>query len=206
LTKKARLKFERIQRMQIKNELLKREKELLFEMLFNREIAFFWDFIEKNSIRSKITSLMKIRTMSHEVWQILEFQIFKTLIEIVAKMIKNRIKNDVLKFCYEFYRNSWFFVKKKKKRKVLFDQCRFEDESSHHFKCEFVFCDWRIFWKICWLCYRLAREFVLWIRSIVVNRKMSRHDYFHDFARFNENDNDFHKSNQFCNSIRSNDQ
>jgi beta-N-acetylglucosaminidase len=41
LTKKARLKSERIQRMQIKNELLKREKELLFEMLFNREIAFF---------------------------------------------------------------------------------------------------------------------------------------------------------------------
>jgi hypothetical protein len=41
LTKKARLKFKRIQRMQIKNELLKREKELLFEMLFNREIAFF---------------------------------------------------------------------------------------------------------------------------------------------------------------------
>jgi beta-N-acetylglucosaminidase len=41
LTKETRLKFERIQRMQIKNELLKREKELLLEMLFNREIAFF---------------------------------------------------------------------------------------------------------------------------------------------------------------------
>ncbi len=67
LTKKTRLKFERIQRMQIKNELLKREKELLFEMLFNREITFFWDFIEKNSVRSKVTSLMKIRTMFHEV-------------------------------------------------------------------------------------------------------------------------------------------
>ncbi len=32
-------------------------------------------------------------------------------------MIKNRIKNDVLKFCYEFYRNFWFLVKKKKKEK-----------------------------------------------------------------------------------------
>jgi beta-N-acetylglucosaminidase len=41
LTKKTRLKSERIQRMQIKDELLKREKELLLEMLFNREIAFF---------------------------------------------------------------------------------------------------------------------------------------------------------------------
>jgi beta-N-acetylglucosaminidase len=41
LTKEARLKFERIQRMQIKNELLKREKEFFLEMLFNREIALF---------------------------------------------------------------------------------------------------------------------------------------------------------------------
>ncbi len=117
LTKEARLKFERIQRMQIKNEFLKREKELLLEMLFNRKIPFFWDFIEKDLIRSKITSLMKIRTMSHEAWQIFEFQIFKALIEIVAEMIKNRIKNDVLELCYEFYRNSWFLVKKKKKEK-----------------------------------------------------------------------------------------
>jgi beta-N-acetylglucosaminidase len=67
LTKETRLNFERIQKMQIKNELLKREKELFLEMLFNREIALFWNFIEKDSIRSKITSLMKIRTMSHEV-------------------------------------------------------------------------------------------------------------------------------------------
>jgi hypothetical protein len=35
----------------------------------------------------------------------------------IAEMIKNRIKNDVLEFCYEFYRNTWFFVKKKKKEK-----------------------------------------------------------------------------------------
>jgi hypothetical protein len=41
LTKEARLKFERIQRMQIENELLKRKKELLLEMLFNREAALF---------------------------------------------------------------------------------------------------------------------------------------------------------------------
>jgi hypothetical protein len=117
LTKKTRLKSERIQRMQMKNELLKRENEFLLEMLFNREIAFFWNFIEKDSIRSKVTSLMKIRTMSHKAWQILEFQIFKALIEIVAEMIRNRIKNDVFEFRYELYRNSWFLMKKKKKEK-----------------------------------------------------------------------------------------
>jgi hypothetical protein len=117
LAKETRLKSERIQKMQIKNELLKRKKEFLFEMLFNREIALFWDFIEKDSIRSKISSFMKIRIISHEVWQIFEFQVFKALMKTIAKMIKNRIKDDVLKFCYEFYRNSWFLVKKKKKEK-----------------------------------------------------------------------------------------
>jgi hypothetical protein len=106
LTKEARLKSERIQRMQIENELLKREKELLLEMLFNREIVLFWDFIEKDSVRSKVTSFMKIRTMFHEAWQIFEFQILKALTEIVAEMIRDRIKNDVLEFCYESYRNS----------------------------------------------------------------------------------------------------
>jgi hypothetical protein len=115
LTKETRLKSERIQRMQIKNELLKREKELLLEMLFNREIALFWDFIEKDSVRSKVTSFMKIRTMSHEAWQILEFQILKALTEIVAEMIRDRIKDDVLERCYKLYRNPWFLVKKKEK-------------------------------------------------------------------------------------------
>ncbi len=117
LTKKARLKFERIQRMQIENELLKRKKELLLEMLFNREVALFWNFIEKDSIRSEISSSMKIRTISHEAWQISEFQVFKALMKTIAEMIKNRIKSDVLELCYESYRNSWFLVKKKKKEK-----------------------------------------------------------------------------------------
>jgi hypothetical protein len=53
--------------MQIKDELLKRKKKLLLEMLFNREIALFWNFIEKDSIRSKVSSFMKIRIISHEV-------------------------------------------------------------------------------------------------------------------------------------------
>jgi hypothetical protein len=140
LTKKTRLKFKRIQKIQIKNELLKRKKYLLFKMLFNRKAALFWDFIEKDSIRSEISSSMKIRTISHEVWQVFEFQVFKTLMKTIAEIIKNRIKSDVLKLCYEFYRNSWFLVKKKK-RKISFDQCRFENESSHHSKCELAFCD-----------------------------------------------------------------
>jgi hypothetical protein len=103
--------------MQIENELLKREKEFFLEMLFNRETALFWDFIEKDSIRSKISSFMKIRIILHEIWQIFEFQISKALMRTIAEMIKNRIKDDVLKLCYESYRNFWFFVKKKKKEK-----------------------------------------------------------------------------------------
>jgi hypothetical protein len=104
-------------KMQIENELLKRKKELLLKMLFNREIAFFWNFIEKDSIRSEVFSFMKIRIVSHEVWQIFEFHVFQALMKIITEIIKNRFKNDVLKFCYEFYRNSWFLIKKKEKKK-----------------------------------------------------------------------------------------
>jgi hypothetical protein len=64
--------------MQIENELLKREKELFLKMLFNRETALFWDFIEKDFVRFEISSLMKIRTVSHEAWQVSEFQVLKT--------------------------------------------------------------------------------------------------------------------------------
>ncbi len=116
LVKRTRLKFERIQKMQIKDELLKRKKEFLLEMLFNRETALFWNCIEKDSIRFEVSSLMKIRIVSHEIWQVFEFQVFKALMRTIAEMIKNRIKDDVLKFCYEFYWNSWFLVKKKKKK------------------------------------------------------------------------------------------
>jgi hypothetical protein len=68
LTKKARLKFKRTQKIQIENELLKRKKAFFLKMLFNREIAFSWDFIEKDLVCSKITSFMKICTVFHETW------------------------------------------------------------------------------------------------------------------------------------------
>ncbi len=102
-----------------KNELLKQKKEILLKILFNRETALFWDFIEKNSVRYEVSSFMKIRIVSHEIWQVFEFQVFKALMKTIAEIIKNRIKNDVLKFCYEFYRNFWFLVKKKKKNRLI---------------------------------------------------------------------------------------
>ncbi len=196
MTKKARLKFERIQRMQIKNELLKCENELLFKMLFNREIALFWDFIEKDSIRSKITSFMKTRTMSHKAWQIFEFQIFKALIEIVAEMIKNRIKNDVLESCYELYRNSWFLMKKKKKKNIVWLMLRWKwIESS--FEMRICFLRWTSFQRICWLRHCFSDEFIFRIQSIIVDWKVQKHDRIYDFIWFDENDHDFHECNQF---------
>ncbi len=181
-------------------------KELSLKMLFNREIALFWDFIEKDFVRSEISSLMKIRTVSHEAWQVFKFQIFKTLMKTIAKMIKNRIKDDVLKFCYEFYRNSWFLVKKKEKEKyrlinVALKMNRVIIRDANLFSAIDEF-----FWRVCRLCNRLVSESVLWIRSIVVNWEMSRYDRFHDFVWFDENDNDFHENDQFCDLIRSNDQ
>ncbi len=206
LTKKARLKSERIQRMQIKDELLKRKKELFLKMLFNREIALFWDFIEKDSVRFEISSFMKIRIVFYEIWQIFEFRIFKALIEIFAKMMKNRIKNDVLEFCYEFYRNSWFLVKKKEKRKyrlinVVLKMNRVTIRNTNLFSAmneflkEFVDC------VIAFL-MNLFFEY----DQIIVDWKVQKHDRIYDFAWFDENYHDFHECNQFNDSVRSNDQ
>jgi hypothetical protein len=176
--------------MQIKDELLKREKEFLLEILFNREIALFWDFIEKDSVRSKITSLMKIRTMSHETWQILEYQIFKTLIEIVAEMIKNRIKNDVIELCYEFYRNSWFLMKKKKKKSIVWLMLRWRwIESS--FEMRIYFLRWTNFQKNLliaslfrwWICFSNMINY-RWLKSVKIWSSLWRRFIWWKWLRF----------------------
>jgi hypothetical protein len=66
LTKDARLKSKRIQKIQIKDDLLKRKKEFFLKMLFDREAALFQYLFDKRSIRFEITHFLKIDIVIHK--------------------------------------------------------------------------------------------------------------------------------------------
>jgi hypothetical protein len=95
--------------------LLKAEKNFLTEILYNRKAALAWDFTYYKRMRPEIISLQKIKTISHEIWQMSNFPIPRALKGKVIKMLNNRIKKGILERSESPYRNSWFLAKKKDK-------------------------------------------------------------------------------------------
>ena len=89
------------------------KKNMLIEMFYNREIVLIWKFFEMNKIKFKIAFSQIIKIIKYDAWQLFEFFILKTLIEIMTEMLKNRLEKNILKFCHESYRNFWFLIKKK---------------------------------------------------------------------------------------------
>jgi hypothetical protein len=73
-----------------------------------------------NRIKHEFASFAKIRIISYKAWQSSEFQILKTLIDVMTDMIKERVQNEIFESCHESYRNFWFLMKKKKKEKYRF--------------------------------------------------------------------------------------
>jgi hypothetical protein len=57
ISREARLIPERFTEIKIGKKLLKSEKDLLTEMLYNRKAALAWDFTHCEKVRSKITLL-----------------------------------------------------------------------------------------------------------------------------------------------------
>ena len=94
------------------------KKKLLIEMLYCRETCLVWKFSKIKKIKSKISSTVKIRTVFHQIWQISNFQILRALNDVISMMIKKRLRNKILKSCYDSYRNFWFLVKKKRSKNI----------------------------------------------------------------------------------------
>ena len=109
----SRLTPERLKRIRIGEGLSEQEKELLTEMLYRREACLSWDFSEIGQVRPEVTPPVEIRTIPHKAWQVPGFQIPRSLNDVVAEMIKERLRNKILEPCYGPYRNPWFLVKKK---------------------------------------------------------------------------------------------
>jgi hypothetical protein len=66
ISRETRLIPERLAEMKIRKELLKAEKDLLTEILYNRKAVLAWDFTYYERIRSEVTLLQKIKTVPHK--------------------------------------------------------------------------------------------------------------------------------------------
>ena len=117
ITREARLTSKRIDKLIIKSNLWSQERKLLLKMLYKREKALSWIFDEIDKVRKKVTLDQEIKIIEHETWQVSKFLVSRALTQVVINMLRVRIKVDLLKSCHDSYRNSWFLIDKKKKRK-----------------------------------------------------------------------------------------
>lgn len=89
------------------------EKELLTEMLFNREAALAWNFSEIGLVRPEVAPLQKICTIKHTAWQVPGFRIPRALNKKITDVLQERLAKGVIEPCHGPYRNPWYLVKKK---------------------------------------------------------------------------------------------
>lgn len=113
IKKGSRLTEERKSKLIIGDFMTAEEKNLLTNMLFNREAALAWTFAEKGSLDTKVAPPQKIRVIPHEAWQQATFQPPRALRDITIDMLRQRIDGGVLENSHGPYRNPWFLVKKK---------------------------------------------------------------------------------------------
>ena len=139
MKKSKRLWNDWLLRIKINKKIFMQKKEFLTEMLYDREICLIWKFLKIEKIQSKINSSLKIGTVFHQIWQISNFQIIRVPNDVISMMIKNRLRNKILKSCYDLYRNFWFLVAKKNRKRLIY-QYYFKNKSNHYSKRHFFFC------------------------------------------------------------------
>ena len=114
LAKGARLTLEQIAELRIGPHLTLNEREILLEMLYNREVAISYSFETIRRVSESVAPPQEIQTVSHKLWQVKGFQIPKALHPTTISMLKQRLKMGVIEPCYGPYRNPWYLVKKNK--------------------------------------------------------------------------------------------
>lgn len=113
IPKGSHLTEERIKDLVVGDNLRPNERELFIEVLYNREKALAFDFSHIGKVKPDVLPPQVIKTVKHKAWQVPGFPIPKALHPIVVGMLRERLKNGVLKYCDGPYRNLWFLVKKK---------------------------------------------------------------------------------------------
>lgn len=160
-----------------RENIMTEKKMLLTKMLFRKKICFSWDFFVIMKVNSEVYSSMKIRIVFHVAWQIFSFQILRVLNDTVSKMIKKRLRNEILKPCYDFYKNPWFLTKKKYE-KIQIDQCSFWFKLSYNSRRQFRIDSRWFFETVCWMYDDFFDKFILHIWSIFFSWFFSKFDCF----------------------------
>ena len=105
INKGDRLTPERIEKLKIGASITPEEKDLLIEMLYNREKALAFDFSQLGRVSRDVAPPQVIKTIPHKAFQAPSFPIPKALIPLAIKMFKDRIDSGRLEPSEGPYRN-----------------------------------------------------------------------------------------------------
>src|SRR5437588_9264560 len=93
-------------------ELWPAERELLTEMLFNREAAIAFDAAEKGRFNDFIEPPHVIPMIPHKAWQAASFRIPPALHKMSVRLIQDCLACGTIERSFGPYRNPWFLVEK----------------------------------------------------------------------------------------------
>jgi len=100
-----RLTAERIAGLKIGTGITNQEREVLMEVLYNREAGIAFDFTEKGVFKPEVESPHIILTIQCEPWQAANFRVPKALEGEVVDIVKKKLECGALERCCGPYRN-----------------------------------------------------------------------------------------------------
>jgi len=108
-----RLTAERIAGLMIETGITNQERNVLMQVLYNREARIAFDFTEKGVFKPEVEPPHIIPTIQHKPWQAANFRVPKALEGEVVDIVKKKLECGALERCCELYHNPWFLVPKK---------------------------------------------------------------------------------------------
>ena len=102
----------RIRKLNIREHLTTNKRDLLLEMLFNREEAIAFDSAEKGRFHNFIEPPHVIPTVPHMAWQAACFRIPPAMHETSVRLIQGRLASGSIERSFGPHRNPWFLVEK----------------------------------------------------------------------------------------------
>lgn len=90
--------------------MIEQKREVYIEMLYNRKVILAWNFIKIEKVKREISPSQKIRTVDPKTWQVLGFQICKSLTSTFMDMLQKRLKMGIIKLYHGSYRNLLYLL------------------------------------------------------------------------------------------------